>query len=270
MTSWVPEELPLDSDLALAEPPALAAPDGQSLAAVPQFGSPPPAYSPLPRVAKPAIAAKPGLTYRQVVGLLGIVSLLVLVVRVGLYLRDAGVDYSPLYAGAPVEAADASDGLTIVGVNDTVAYRIEPGWVDLFDYFEDTKLAQACNGGAARVGGHITGNPLASDTDAFAMCVVRDEFPRRSLSDTHAELLEAVAETMGGTVAQESGRIATANGLNGYAGVFDMPTEWGTSHNTFVVLGNGSNVVLLVWTTIQPEVDEVALTALLNTIRIDA
>jgi hypothetical protein len=246
MTTFLPGDLPPDRQLA---PPPL------------------PAFVPMLRVDTPAPYVEQRRRMRPVAlaGLLG----LVVAAAMGIPQLVASFgNYSPAYSGAPVEAADANDGVTIVGYDNAIAYQIQPGWVDLVGYLDGAGELAFAND-PDLVGSHLTGNPMTSIPDGMALYAFDESFPRRSLSELHAEGLDYVVQKTSGTLVEASGPITTANGLSGFTGAATSPTESGTATYTFIVLGNGSTVALLIWISFTPEPDEAAFRTWLNSVRID-
>ena len=276
MSSWVPEELPPDSELALAEPPAttspeLGSPGGRAPLGAPQFAP----YQASP-FAPPPPRATP--TRRRVwIGAgLGVVVVL-LVVGGGIGLAGG---FSPRlnveYSGAPVEASDASDGATIVGLDDTIAYVPDAEWPNYTRYLEVEGVT-----GPAAVADDVVGVHSFKGSDGFTEIVVVLGHRTSPLDDPTARFAAILAEVYQIDVGELSGPVRpvdTALGLDGAVGlldrplaqVLDQPPPEERLYTRFAILGRGSNAAIVEWIRFGAPADEAAFQRLIDTVRVDA
>jgi hypothetical protein len=170
------------------------------------------------------------------------------------------------YTGAPVEASDSSDGVTFVGLDDTIAVIPDSQGKDVTDFIERTP------GPATNADDVVAAHNINAGSEAFRFVAVlgtRGE----SIDDPRARFAVALRDVYELDVKDLSGKvkpITTAQGLAGAIAIDHVKDEYIEGYVTRVVLGRGGNTAVVECTSLVAPCDESALQDLLDTIRIDA
>lgn len=177
--------------------------------------------------------------------------------------------YSPNYTGTPVEAVDATDGVTVVGLDNSVAYRTRPGWVDIETYAgvipEATELVQS----GRYLGAHFTAPISNVVPDSILVIGLGLDAPRRPLAKLNELWIEHLTDARPVTIISPSEPIATSVGLQGHESTVSVSSESGPQLVRLAVLGNGSSVVLVIWGSPNPTINEAAYAEFIQSVRID-
>jgi hypothetical protein len=236
------------------------------VSAVPMF--PPPA------TAEPMLAPK-----RSRLGLwitLGAVGLVVVgLVAVGiLTVRATAPNASPNYAGAPVAAGDTAPPGNVEVISDatTVAFDIPTSWIDATTLVDFSSVHTPLPEGQSTIGTWFTGDP---GTDASAQLVsLTEQAPtpgvRGRLDDLQQGVVDAASKSPSTTHVGPTTTFTTHIGLEGERTTISLALADGIAANMVnSALGHGRRLVFVSWTAYNGEPDQAALTALLESLRID-
>lgn len=178
--------------------------------------------------------------------------------------------YSPDYAGAPVEASDAS-ATTIVSDEASVAYSIGADWVETGDYVDPASLTAGMPEGMSLVGAHYTADPTVAVPEGV---LVFEAAPEAGVMGSLDPAITGMVDGMrsSGIVVDDYPTptdYTTANGLEGITAVFDAELM-GTPMTLHVaVLGHGHRTVLVEWMSFNDADGEAGFTAIVESLRID-
>lgn len=177
--------------------------------------------------------------------------------------------YSAGYTGAPVEASDAVPP-AVVSDSATVAYDADPEWVEAADYIDLSKVTASLTQGTALLGMHFTSDPDVK-TPQLVMVLegAPDAVPVGSLDKATTDYFTGLHNSGAVFVDPPSTAITTANGLEGRRAEFEAKYGDTPVQNVAVILAHGRRFVFVQWTSYSGPVDEAALTALIESIRID-
>lgn|GEM_PF-5074880 len=239
--------------------------------AYPQPPAPPPVVAPPPYVPTPAPTRKRKGPPWWVWLIIGCVVLAVLVVgsAVLTFVGQRTKAFSPDYVGAPVEASDAV-GTTKVSKDATVAYEQPAAWVDVQDYVDLSAFTVGLPDAIWIDGAHFTSEPGVTVPQ---LVVIYEGEPQESMSrGLRAELnsfVAGVADSGVDVEVSEPEAYSTANGLEGYSVDYSGVVEGIDTQNTAIMLGHGRRIVIVQWTSYDGPVDDAAIAALTETLRID-
>jgi hypothetical protein len=175
---------------------------------------------------------------------------------------------SATYTGAPVEAADTADGVTIVGLGDSIAYVPVPGGRDVTSSLE----FDGATGPAANADDVVAAHTISSGNGEGVQIVVVLGNWGPSTDDPRDRFATTLREVYGLEVTDLSGSVepvTTAQGLVGAVAVDHSEAEGLDVYVTRVILGRGPNTAVVEWTRMGAPPDAAALQRLLDTVRID-
>lgn len=269
MTTWVPEELPQGWEPAPANPDAVMPPAPHAAAPNSQFGGPlPGAPAPAFTPGRPLVGVEPPARSKRAWRVVAVAAIVVAVVAIGFAVSQRSSPGSnPVYSGAPVEASDALDGVTIVGLDDTIAYVPEPQWREVTESFEFEGAT-----GPAAVADDVVGAHTFDAPDGRGVFVIVLGHRGEPADDPKDRFAAVLTEVYSLHVAELTGpvqRVETAQGLEGAVGLFDRPLLEERLYTRFAVLGHGSNSAIVEWISVGTPPDEAAFRRLLDTVRID-
>jgi hypothetical protein len=175
---------------------------------------------------------------------------------------------SAAYVGAPVEASDASDGQTIVGLGDTIAYIPDVRGRDVTSSVEIDEVTGPAANADDVVAAHTIARGDGGGTEFVIVLGHRGpstDDPRARFEATLREVYELEVEDLAGAVHP----ITTAQGLVGAVAVDHTKAGGIEIYVTRVILGRGPNTAVVEWTNAGGPVDDAILGRLLNSVRID-
>lgn len=262
--------------------PAQPAP-AMAAAPAPQPGALP-AYAAAPAYPAPTVPAKRRKVWPWVVSGVGVVVVGIVAAAAILGPRlveaVAGGFQNESYQGEPVTAADTAvnGGTLVVSSDERVAFEAPAEWVDGSSVFDPGTAATGMPPGSEFVGVFLTSDLLMSDT-VPSLVIVMEGTPvgpvgASALRTAHEGYLVGVQkgiENQADTFwAEDSYAVTTALGLEGFradVGATVQGTRVVASEFTF---GHGDKMVFVQVMNYEGTADEEAISAVLDTLRIDA
>jgi hypothetical protein len=179
------------------------------------------------------------------------------------------------YTGAPVTAADvASAGKTeVISSSDTVALEIPQQWVNAADYADLSGVSAGLPAGTGLLGAWFTAVP--GGTNPPQMVIVFEAASSAagigSLSDFQNQAIGGLrrSDTFSGVDATTD--VTSTNGLEGKRTTATLDMDQGITATTVLeTFGHSRRLALVMWTSYSGPVDETALQAMTDSLRIDS
>ena len=178
------------------------------------------------------------------------------------------------YAGAPVTASDvASAGNTeITSSTETVGLEIPQGWVNAADYMDVSGVSAGLPGGMGLVGAWFTGVPNGTSPPQLVMVLeaASSAAGLGSLSDFQAQAITGLSTSDGFSGVGATSDVTSTIALEGKRTTATIDVCKGvTATMAIETFGHNRRLALVMWTSYSGPVDEAALQALTDSLRID-
>jgi hypothetical protein len=181
------------------------------------------------------------------------------------------------YTGAPVTISDvASAGSeSVISASETVAVEIPTGWHGLQEYADLESAVGTLPSGASLLGAWFTGAPETAPTIPN-MVMVMEMTPAAvgpgTMDDMRSQYLGGMKDSLPSLVLGASQDYATALGLEGDRtdATFEITEQNVSGTMAVIAVAHGRRFVLVVWTSYEGPIDEAALEAFTDSLRIDS